>query len=84
MSSTHHPVAPATEAAVSEKSYFTRLDFVVLLTLANLWVTAEDAPILYHAYAGRPLLLAGITVLFVGLYASLVHVWFVLLRRKTR
>jgi membrane glycosyltransferase len=59
-----------------------RLSICVLMTALNIAVVTTYAGMLYRATAGHPLQIAGVTVLFAALFASLLHVWIVGLRGR--
>lgn len=59
-----------------------RLATCVLLTALNVAVVGHFGETLYRLTAGHPLRFAGVTLLFAALFASLLRVWIVGLRRR--
>lgn len=81
---TRRAFTPAVDALPSPARLQLRLAFTIVLTAANLWITVENAPSLYQVSAGHSLWKAGVTLLFVVLFKSLLHVWFTAFRRRSR
>jgi len=61
-----------------------RFALCLLVTSLNVAVVAIYGGTLYRASSHHPVCLAGVTVLFGALLASLARVWFVALRRYQR
>ena len=59
-----------------------RLANCVLLTALNVAVVGHFGETLYRFTAGHPLRFAGVTLLLVALFASLLRVWIVGLLRR--
>ncbi len=72
------------EAAASTNRFQRRLVICLVQTIFNAIIVAEFAGTLYRATARDALQQVGVTFLFAALLGSLVRMWFLTLRNRTR
>ena len=75
------PAAAESIPALSHRFAF-RCVLCLVLTAFNVGVIASFGVSLYHAAAGHPVQLAGVTLIFALLLGSLVNVWTAALRTR--
>jgi hypothetical protein len=75
-------LAPVEYVPLLYRRFVLRLSLCVVLTAFNAAVIVACGPLLYRASSNHPLWLAGLTLLFSALVASLLRVWVVMFRSR--